>query len=503
MKGTIFFATALFYSGIAFGMIESNTENLSKRNLSFISFEENEQSKKIKLSDIDFIEEMRHIEEMDPPFLMENQTTSLPLPSSSQVANNEEQCSQQQFDQLLQKYINLDQVDLSEDRMLIESRKWIFAANLKRLYMLDGRNFTEACKFGVYFPNLRKLMINANDFSSIKANEVEIPQLAELKVIGRLSTVHDFVLLLSMLRESLIKLQIDASNLLNFKLDKLNLQKLKELKLTGSILTEDQLRELEETRSHLSGHMKSRMDKIVSFLLNLKSSLKILDLSNARLIGKSKKFIYSMGELSKLDYLNLSKNRFTTVPRAIKNLKDLVYLDFSNNKIKIGIPEWMINLNNLTHLDLSRNEITTIPKIIEALPQLTYLNFSLNYITKVPDSIWNLKKLSHLDLSGNNVTIVSAMIKKAQNLTYLDLANNRIKTLPNSIGTLLKLTHLDLFGNQGLKFLPNSIVNLFDLEYLDIRRTGINALSIIEWMNRENLQRTRICGNTLKRGYFG
>lgn len=490
MRKVIIFATVAFYSEMIFGMIETNNKSLSKRSLSPINFEKNMQDKKMKLSELHVIEDMKNFKHFDPPFMRDDPPFSLQSQNSSPVVDNEEQCSQEQFDRLFHQYIKLDKIDQSREKMQLEAQNWISAQRLKQFYMLDGKNFAEACKFGMYFPNLRKLTINVTDCLNISGNEVFAPMLTDLIVVGEISDEHWFKetsIISSMLKNPLKKLTTDMRNLTYFQADKLNLQDLRELKLTSPVLSKEQLKELNKMETSISNKLKSQLKLTSLFLLNLRLNLKILDLSNIGLICKSKKLLYSVGEMLGLAYLNLSKNKLTTISKHLKNLKNLTHFDLSDNLIKTGIPDWMSSLKNLTHLDLSKNEIASIPVTIEVFQKLTHLNLSYNHISRIPDVLWNLKNLSYLNLSANNIVVISSQIGNVESLNYLNLSGNRITALPSSIKNLKKLTHLDLFGNKEMTYLPRSIINLFNLKYLDIRHTGIILLPISKDEHKLNL----------------
>ena len=133
MVKIIFFAAFAFYSEMIFGMIETNEKNLFKRSLSPINFEKNIQDKRIKLSELHVIEDMRNFRHFDPPFMQDNQPVPLQSQNSSSVFNNEEQCSQEQFDRLFYQYIKLDKIDQSRENMQIEAQNWISAQHLKHL----------------------------------------------------------------------------------------------------------------------------------------------------------------------------------------------------------------------------------------------------------------------------------------------------------------------------------------------------------------------------------
>ncbi|KAL3893912.1 MAG: hypothetical protein SGCHY_005569 [Lobulomycetales sp.] len=70
------------------------------------------------------------------------------------------------------------------------------------------------------------------------------------------------------------------------------------------------------------------------------------------------------------------------------------------------IPETIGNLTSLTSLDLSRNRITAIPESIGNLTSLTRLILAVNQITAIPESIGNLASLTSLDLKINQITAI-------------------------------------------------------------------------------------------------
>ncbi len=91
----------------------------------------------------------------------------------------------------------------------------------------------------------------------------------------------------------------------------------------------------------------------------------------------------SIGDLSSLEYLNLSGNDIGgVIPESIGNLNSLVTLDLSFNDLVGNIPESMVTLTNLVRIFLSNN------------------NLSGN----IPHEIGNLINVTHLYLHNNNLS---------------------------------------------------------------------------------------------------
>lgn len=158
----------------------------------------------------------------------------------------------------------------------------------------------------------------------------------------------------------------------------------------------------------------------------------------------------SIGQLAKLEILNLSFNAISELPSNIGQLVSLKRLDLQSNRIH-ELPSEITQLSELELLDLRDNGLSGLPHLIGNLASLRFLrlgnrNFNpnddevsfirLNSIETMPDSIGSLTKLEELDLSSN-----------------------RLQSLPESIGGLTSLKRLNLRGNP-LTNLPHSIFSL-------------------------------------------
>jgi small GTP-binding protein len=165
----------------------------------------------------------------------------------------------------------------------------------------------------------------------------------------------------------------------------------------------------------------------------------------------------SIGQLTALTTLNLSRNQLTEIPDWIGQLTALTTLNLNGNRLT-EIPDWIGQLTALTDLDLSRNLLTEVPDSIGQLTALIRLYLYGNQLTEIPDSIRQLTALKRLDLSRNRLTEIPDWIGQLTGLTGLNLNDNRLKEIPDSIGQLTGLTTLNLNDNRRLFSPPREVL---------------------------------------------
>ncbi|KAH0883079.1 hypothetical protein HID58_059175 [Brassica napus] len=225
------------------------------------------------------------------------------------------------------------------------------------------------------------------------------------------------------------------------------------------------------------------------------TNLEYLDLSQNGFIGQ---VTSSISNLSRLNTLDLSYNKFTGPFPNIQNLTLLSYIDLSNNDFSGTVPSylftmpslWYINLrqNHLTHpredinssetsklqhLDMANNLLSCrILEPISKLAKLTELDLSFQ---NTPDTInfdsLPFKSLESLDLSGNVITRLNIGSKNLQELT---LSSCNMTEFPTFIKTLRSLQKLDLFKNRILGKAPSLRYNSF-LSELDLSSNAFHG----------------------------
>jgi GTPase SAR1 family protein len=217
----------------------------------------------------------------------------------------------------------------------------------------------------------------------------------------------------------------------------------------------------------------------------------------------------SLGQLTQLQSLDLSRNQLTALPEWLDQLTQLQSLDLSRNQLT-ALPEWLNQLTQLQSLDLSRNQLRVLPEWFGQLTQLQSLKLHrcgiaelpnafckltqlhdlvLTYtkLTEFPKSITQLCDLRRLSVSGNHWDALPEQIANLKNLKELYAADNRIEHLPESIAELAELRCLILGGestvwNIGFKRpngnqladLPPALLRLERLEELCLDHNPLN-----------------------------
>jgi len=181
-----------------------------------------------------------------------------------------------------------------------------------------------------------------------------------------------------------------------------------------------------------------------------------------------------LGYLDQLKHLDLKDNRINSIPKTLGYLDKLEYLDVSNNNITI-IPNSIGDLEVLKYLDISRNNIKTLPKTFGGLEQLETLHAQENQITKLPSSIGELISAQFIDFEENYLESLPSSIGDLVNVRDLYLSNNNLKSLPSSIGNLASVETLQL-NNNNITVVPKTIGNLKNVSFLHLDHNRIKKI---------------------------
>jgi Leucine-rich repeat (LRR) protein len=242
-----------------------------------------------------------------------------------------------------------------------------------------------------------------------------------------------------------------------------------------SLFSLPSLRSVRLSKNQFSGFNNQFSDQMKEFS-NISSHLLVyLSLDNNNLEGPIPIFI---SELQGLKFLSLSSNHFNSSLQlsVTQQLKNLVHLDLSHNKLKT-FPDFLRNLSSLSSLHLSNNQIYgEIPNWVWKLPNLSDLKLSYNFLVTlegpIPDFLRNQSSLERLDLSNNQIHgEIPNWVWKLPNLSDLKLSYNFLVTLEGPIPDFLRnqssLERLDLSNNQIHGEIPNwvwKLPNLSDLK---------------------------------------
>jgi Leucine-rich repeat (LRR) protein len=239
-----------------------------------------------------------------------------------------------------------------------------------------------------------------------------------------------------------------------------------------SLFSLPSLRSVRLSKNQFSGFNNQFSGQMKEFSNISSHLLEDLSLDNNNLEGPIPIFIL---ELQGLKSLSLSSNHFNSSLElgAIQQLKNLVHLDLSHNKLKT-FPDFLRNQSNLESLDLSDNQIYgEIPNWVWKLPNLYDLDLSYNFLVTLEGPILNLS-LKNLNLRSNQLQGQLPVISSVQ---YLDFSSNNFhSSIPASIGQSLASTVLfSLSSNKFYGTIPRSICNIANLEVLDLSSNSFSG----------------------------
>lgn len=201
-----------------------------------------------------------------------------------------------------------------------------------------------------------------------------------------------------------------------------------------------------------------------------------------------------IGNLKKLENINLYLNKITGIPPELGNLSELTYLDIGYNQLTT-IPGELGKLGKLEELWLPENKLTELPGELGNLGNLKILIVTQNRLTSLPPELGNLRNLKDLFAFINRLTSLPPELGNLTNLESLSLFENELTEIPTELGNLGKLKSIYLENNR-LTSIPPELGNLQNLQTLFL---GSNDLTAIpgELGNLPNLNTLLLTGNRL------
>ena len=190
----------------------------------------------------------------------------------------------------------------------------------------------------------------------------------------------------------------------------------------------------------------------------------------------------TIGQLTNLQNLDISKNKIHSLPPSFGHLSTLHTLIAHHNSLS-SLPSSFSNLSNLKVIDFDHNRFKDFPLEICSLPQLSNLSIRNNFLSSLPEDFSNLVNLQSLflnnvtsdDLPQNQIPSLPSSFGNLSSLQELDLAENKIASLPSSFGNLSRLHSLNLTANN-LSSLPSSFCSLSTLEVLRLYDNPLESL---------------------------
>jgi len=196
---------------------------------------------------------------------------------------------------------------------------------------------------------------------------------------------------------------------------------------------------------------------------------------------------YICNGLYVLSFLALDNNLIETVePQSFKNCSDVKDLNLSGNKLSV-VPEAIRPLTALLTLDLGENKITEIANAsYESLPRLYGLRLTDNKINIVPkDAFKGITDLKIVNLAKNNIsTIEPGTFDENRNLQAIRVDSNRLQDIHDVFRNVPNLLWLNISANEleELKYeeFPPAV------QWLDLRSNKIHTLG--DCLEMDNLR---------------
>ncbi|KAA8535563.1 hypothetical protein F0562_030551 [Nyssa sinensis] len=242
---------------------------------------------------------------------------------------------------------------------------------------------------------------------------------------------------------------------------------------------------------------------------NLSSSLQTFVASGCQIRGPIPREI---GSLKNLNFLQLSNNNVNgSIPSSIGGLESLQRLYLDGNKIEGLIPDEICHLSRLGILFLQDNNLLgPIPDCIGNLRSLAQLFLSSNNLnSSIPMSLWTLENLLFLNLSSNSLGGELPLQMRMSNvMNNMDLSRNHIEgSIPPTIGSFKILTAINLSRNSFKGSIPESFGVMVGLEFIDLSYNNISgtipkSLEALRSLKYLNLSYNKLSGEIPNRGPF-
>ncbi|XP_053481447.1 leucine-rich repeat-containing protein 47 [Ictalurus furcatus] len=207
------------------------------------------------------------------------------------------------------------------------------------------------------------------------------------------------------------------------------------------------------------------------YSLNLLNYLEISQCPSLRVIHVNIK------NLSHLQSLILCRNKISSVPKSIGELKSLKVLDLSVNELQ-ALPEEICSLSELTTLNVSCNSIATLPDGLSCCTKLSSINVGKNALVCLPEDLCSskLELLNTVIASENIIEQLSSDIHNLPALKVLDLSSNKLSEIPFELADCPKLKDINFKGNKlkdkRLEKMVNGCQTKSVLEYLRVGGRG-------------------------------
>uniref|UniRef100_A0A096LW05 Podocan n=1 Tax=Poecilia formosa TaxID=48698 RepID=A0A096LW05_POEFO len=245
-------------------------------------------------------------------------------------------------------------------------------------------------------------------------------------------------------------------------------------------------------------HLKSnRLEKIPTGAFEDLRNLRELYLQN-NLLTNDGMDNETFSQLSSLEYLDLSNNNLSVVPKGLP--RNLVLLHLEKNAIRSIPGDALISVRNIEYLLLHNNKLRSRsihPMAFQGLKKLHTLHLYNNLLERVPRGLPRRAKTLMLlhnfvsEIGRNDLSLLYTLTEL--NLSYNKLTNTKIHR--DAFRKLRILETLDLSGN-ALHAIPLGLPH--SLKVLEIKNNQLSAIPYGALAGMQKLQKLILSDNKLK-----
>ncbi|XP_008406023.1 podocan isoform X1 [Poecilia reticulata] len=245
-------------------------------------------------------------------------------------------------------------------------------------------------------------------------------------------------------------------------------------------------------------HLKSnRLEKIPTGAFEDLQNLRELYLQN-NLLTNDGMDNETFSQLSSLEYLDLSNNNLSVVPKGLP--RNLVLLHLEKNAIHSIPGDALISVRNIEYLLLHNNKLRSRsihPMAFQGLKKLHTLHLYNNLLERVPRGLPRRAKTLMLlhnfvsEIGRNDLSLLYTLTEL--NLSYNKLTNTKIHR--DAFRKLRILETLDLSGN-ALHAMPLGLPH--SLKVLEIKNNQLSAIPYGALAGMQKLQKLILSDNKLK-----
>ena len=138
----------------------------------------------------------------------------------------------------------------------------------------------------------------------------------------------------------------------------------------------------------------------------------------------------NLNHIYKIEKLCVPSFVWSELEYVFQHLTNLIHIDISVSLLHNNIDTFCLrNMTRLKYVNISRNQLYYVPHVIFSLFSLEKLDISNNFLIDLSETFTRLRLLRKLDLCNNRLTSVPECIHKL-NLIEIDLSYNNFRILP-------------------------------------------------------------------------